>query len=61
MSHIKDVISANIFAMECDNDFNGKNFDVATGNNISLNEIKEIALKYFPDANFQYIEEHYPK
>ena len=36
--------------------FNGKHFDVGTGNNISLNEIKDIILKYHPDVVFDYIK-----
>jgi len=37
--------------------FNGKHFDVGTGENISLNEIKNIVLSYYPDVEFDYIEE----
>jgi UDP-glucose 4-epimerase len=55
MIHVDDAIAANIFAMEYDDNFNGKNYDVGTGKNISLNEIKEIVENYFPDIKFEYI------
>ena len=53
MAHVEDIVSANIFAMEYNDRFNGKNYDVGTGDNISLNEIKKIVLKYFPDVEFE--------
>ena len=53
MIHVEDVVSANIFAMNCENNFKGKNFDVGTGNNISLNEIKDIVKKYH-NVEFQF-------
>ena len=57
MAHLDDIISANLFAMEYEEDFNGQHFDVGTGSNISLNEIKDIILNHFPDINFDYTEE----
>jgi UDP-glucose 4-epimerase len=57
MAHVEDVISANIFAMEYKGALNGRFFNVGTGENISLNEIKEIVLKYFPKVKFDYIED----
>ncbi len=57
MAHLEDVVSANIFAMEYQGAFKGQNFDIGTGTNISLNEIKDIVLKYFPNVTFDYIEE----
>jgi len=57
MAHIKDVVFANIFAMEHEENFCGEHFDVGTGSNISLNEIKNIVLTHFPEVKFQYIEE----
>lgn len=57
MAHVEDIVSANIFAMEYNDRFNGKNYDVGTGDNISLNEIKEIVLKYFPDVQFEYVKD----
>ena len=55
MAYIDDVVSANIFAMEYEESFNGQHYDVGTGGNISLNEIKEIVLNHFPDLNFEHI------
>jgi len=57
MAHLNDVVSANIFAMAHEENFNGQHFDVGTGSNISLNEIKNIVLDYIPDIKFDYIEE----
>jgi len=54
MIHINDIVSANIFAMNYQGDFNGQSFDVGTGENISLNEIKDIIQEYH-DIEFQYI------
>tara|TARA_Y100000114_G_C11763350_1_gene331275 strand:- start:1616 stop:2479 length:864 start_codon:yes stop_codon:yes gene_type:complete len=56
MVHVSDVVSANIFAMEYTQDFCGQNFDVGTGSNISLNEIKQIIQNHFPDLKFDYVE-----
>ena len=55
MAYISDVISANLFAMEHGENFHGRAFDVGTGQNISLNQIKEIVLSYFPNIDFKYI------
>ena len=57
MANVKDVVSANIFAMEHKEKFNGQHFDVGTGSNISLNEVRNIVLDYFPDVEFDYVEE----
>ena len=54
MVHVSDVVSANIFAMNYSKDFNGQHYDVGTGENISLNEIKEIVQKYH-NIKFNYI------
>ena len=54
MVHVDDVISANIFAMNHEDRFNGSVYDIGTGDNISLNEIKEIVYKYFPGTKFVY-------
>ena len=56
MVHVSDVVSANIFAMECCDDFKGQNYDVGTGENISLNEVKQI-VQYFPGVIFNYVGE----
>jgi len=53
MVHVDDVVSANIFAMEHEENFGGKTFDVGTGENISLNEVADIIHKYFPDIVFE--------
>ncbi len=57
MAYLDDIVSANIFAMNHESNFSGEHYDVGTGENISLNEIKDIALSYYPDVNFDYIEE----
>ena len=57
MAHVEDVVSANIFAMEHEGDFEGDHFDVGTGQNVSLNEIRNIVLDNFPNVKFEYIEE----
>ena len=56
MLHVDDAVSANIFAMNSDKDFNGKNYDVGTGDNVSLNEIKEVIELLHPDINFEFRE-----
>jgi UDP-glucose 4-epimerase len=57
MLHVSDAVGANIFAMEHKEDFNGQHFDIGTGSNISLNQIKDIVLNHFPDVKFDYVEE----
>ena len=57
MSHLEDVVSANIFAMEYEGEFSGAHYDVGTGDNVSLNEIKDIVLEFFEDITFDYVEE----
>jgi nucleoside-diphosphate-sugar epimerase len=54
MCHLEDIVAANIFAMEYKGSFDGQNYDVGTGENISLNEVREIAEKYHPRVNFEY-------
>jgi UDP-glucose 4-epimerase len=53
MLHVDDAVSANIFAMNYKEKFKGRAFDVGTGKNISLNEVKNIVLEYFPDLKFE--------
>lgn len=57
MTHVEDIVSANIFCSEnIDNEnFWGDWYDVGSGDNISLNELRKIVLKYFPDQEFQYV------
>jgi len=57
MLHVDDAVAANVFCMEQAPDFLGANFDVGTGKNISLNEMRNIALEFNPDVTFQYIED----
>ena len=54
MAHKLDVVSANIFCMKQEKGFNGRWFDIGVGDNASLNEMKEIALEFFPEVNFEY-------
>jgi len=54
MIHVDDVVLANIFAMNHDGNFNGENYDIGTGENISLNEIRDIAKKYH-NVDFDYV------
>ena len=54
MVNVNDVVSANIFAMNHPEKFNGSVFDVGTGNNISLNELKEIVQEIHPEVKFEY-------
>ena len=54
MVNVDDVVRANIFCMECDEDFNGSVLEVGTGTNISLNQIKELVHEHFPDVDFEY-------
>ena len=58
MAHVSDVVSANIFCMENRDNQNlvGKTFDVGTGNNISINEMKKIVNESLPDLQFRYVE-----
>lgn len=56
MLHVSDAVSANIFAMNREENFNGESYDIGTGSNISLNEVKKIVQKYFPNVEFKYIE-----
>ena len=57
MAHKSDVVSANLFAMEYEGTFGGRHFDVGTGENISLNEMKDIVNSHFPDVVFDYVED----
>ena len=57
MTHVDDIVSANIFCAEnIDNDsLWGHWYDIGSGQNISLNELRDIVLEYFPDTQFEYI------
>ena len=54
MTHLEDVVGANIAAMHRGPSFEGAVFDIGTGDNISLNQIKDIVLEYFPQVQFDY-------
>ena len=54
MVHVDDVVSANIFAMEYNKPLSGRALDVGTGDNMSLNEIKDIILSCH-DVEFDYV------
>ncbi len=57
MAHVSDVVSANIFCMQNRSNKNllGKALDVGTGNNISINEMKEAVHESLPDLEFEYV------
>jgi nucleoside-diphosphate-sugar epimerase len=54
MVNVADVVSANIFAMNHSEKLSGQVFDVGTGENISLNELKDIVQELQPHVNFEY-------
>tara|TARA_Y100001937_G_scaffold128850_1_gene209072 strand:+ start:44005 stop:44889 length:885 start_codon:yes stop_codon:yes gene_type:complete len=58
MTHVDDIVSANIFCAENieKEDLWGHWYDIGSGQNISLNELKEIVLQYFPEQQFKYVE-----
>jgi len=58
MTHVDDIVSANVFCAENidKDDLWGHWYDIGSGENISLNELKEIVLKHFPDQKFDYVE-----
>ena len=53
MIHVSDVVDANIFAMNYEKRFDGAVFDIGTGENISLNEIKDIVQAHH-EVEFDY-------
>jgi len=57
MLHVQDAVLVNLFAMHCEKRFEGKHYDVGTGTNISLNEVKKIINSYYPDIKFEYAPE----
>tara|TARA_B100000131_G_scaffold287394_1_gene297967 strand:+ start:660 stop:1553 length:894 start_codon:yes stop_codon:yes gene_type:complete len=57
MLHVSDAVSANIFAMNSEEPFCGSAFDTGTGTNISLNEVRGVVNEYFPEIEFDYVEE----
>jgi UDP-glucose 4-epimerase len=57
MLYVDDAVAANIFAMDHKENFNGAAFDVGTGSNISLNEMKEIVQSHFDNVEFDYVKD----
>jgi len=55
MINVEDVVRANIFCMECEKDFDGAVYEIGTGDNISLNQIRDIIIEQFPEVNFDYV------
>ena len=57
MTHVDDIVSANIFCAENikKEELWGHWYDIGSGENISLNEMKQVVLKYFPDLEFEYV------
>ena len=55
MAHAEDVVAANIFSMEYEGHFGGEHFDIGTGENISLNKVKDIVSNFFPSVEFDYV------
>ena len=56
MINVEDVVSANIFCMQHQESFGGEVYEIGTGTNISLNQIKEIVNRHFPSVEFQYTD-----
>ena len=58
MTHVKDIVSANIFCAENieDGKMWGHWYDIGSGENISLNELKEIVCEVIPGQDFEYTE-----
>jgi len=56
MVNVDDVVNANIFCMNYEEELRGSVFDVGTGSNISLNEMSEIVKQHLPNVAFDYVE-----
>ena len=54
MLHVSDAVRANIMAMEHDGPFKGEHFDIGTGKNISLNELRMLLLRQHTGVEFDY-------
>ena len=52
--HVDDAVSANIFAMNREINFNGGVYDIGTGKNVSLKEIRDVVMGLFTDVVFEY-------
>ena len=51
--HVEDVVAANIHAMESEESFRGKTFEVGTQTNFSLNYIREYIEEVLPQTMFE--------
>ena len=58
MTHVDDIVSANIFCAENISDKNlwGTWYDIGSGDNISLLELATIVGEYFPGIKFNFVE-----
>jgi UDP-glucose 4-epimerase len=54
--HVQDIVSANIFCMNYQENFSGKGFNVGSGTSVSLNYIKD-----FINQNYDVIWNHAPE
>lgn len=57
MLHVRDAVSANLFCMEYTENFEGAHYDVGTGENISLNEMRKMVQEIDSNIKFQYVSE----
>ena len=55
MVNVEDVVDVNIFCMNHTKKFYGATYDVGTGQNISLNEVRDLVLEQFPETKFDYM------
>lgn len=44
--HVDDIVDVNLFCMNYKNLFDGERFEVGTGKTLSINDVKEVVLKY---------------
>lgn len=52
--HVDDVCSANIFFMKHGREMKGDVFDIGTGVSISVNDLKSMVTKKYPNTSWQY-------
>ena len=57
MLWLDDAVDANIFCMMRPWDFHGEFYDCGTGENITLNDLKDLINEHHPDVEFDYVEE----
>ena len=58
MTHVDDIVSANIFCAEniSDKKLWGTWYDIGSGDNISLLELADVVKEYFPEVKFNFVE-----